>query len=136
LAYVIPPLIITSEGWDENEIKLERVNHVLQSEITQILIKGALEAINIAKTLVSSPYPPPSQPNTPPHLRTGKLQESIDILKIENFAVEFGSDLPYSFYLEFGTSKMRPRPHMVPAVIEAMKLYPELLSHRIQEELR
>lgn len=136
MTYQLPVLLIKSEGWDDNSIKLEEIRQVMTNEFSQILVKGALEAVNIAKILVSTPYPPPSQPDNPPHLRTGELQNSIDILSIENFAVEFGSDLHYSFYLEFGTSKMRPRPHMVPAMLEAQKVFPELLFNRIQEVMR
>lgn len=136
MTYQLPVLLIKSEGWDDNSIKLDKINQVMTNEISQILVKGALEAVNIAKTLVSIPYPPASQPDNPPHMRTGELQKSIDILSIENFAVEFGSDLPYSLHLELGTSKMRPRPYMVPAILEAQKLFPELLFDRIQRVMR
>jgi hypothetical protein len=57
----------------------------------------------------------PSSPGNPPHLRTGDLRDSItavDSAGLDLFAKDIGSNLEYSTNLEYGTSKMAPRPFL------------------------
>lgn len=69
---------------------------------------------------ISQPYPPASEPNTPPHQRTGDLWESISWIIDDSSRgkrLRIFSPLPYAYWLEMGTSKMEPRPFMLVTVI-------------------
>lgn len=55
-----------------------------------------------------------SAPNEPPASRTGDLRTSYRFQVTDNYA-EIGSPLEYAPYLEYGTRKMSPRPHLMPA---------------------
>ena len=60
----------------------------------------------------------PSLPNNPPAVDTGTLRRSITYTVNETKG-EVGSTLkspPYGAYLEYGTSKMKPRPWLKPAI--------------------
>ena len=122
--------------WERSTKKWEIIDRILSDDISTKLIEAATEGINIAKTLVSTHYPPASLPGMPPAQRTGQLLDSIDFMGLERFAVEFGSNLDYSYYLELGTPKILPRPHMFPAGLEAAKLFPELLFRHMAESAR
>jgi hypothetical protein len=75
------------------------------------------------RRIISVPYPPASVPGEPPHQRRGDdggLLESYVWWPEGTNVVAVGSvntdpELQ-AVYLEFGTSKMAPRPHMRPAV--------------------
>ena len=58
----------------------------------------------------------------PPAVRLGHLRASYKYLvKGQGMNSEgvVGSDLAYSHYLEYGTKKIKPRPHLKPAFIES-----------------
>lgn len=66
-----------------------------------------------------------------PQVQTGRLRSSIihQVTKDENAIVaEIGSNVTYSKYLEFGTSKMPPYPWLFPAVEEKRKEIIETLK--------
>lgn len=48
---------------------------------------------------------------------TGRLRESIDVRTDGNKAI-ISANTDYAAYVEFGTSKMPPKPFLVPALIE------------------
>lgn len=59
----------------------------------------------------------PSLPDNPPAVDTGTLRRSITY-NVSGTKGEVGSTLknpPYSAYLEYGTSRMKPRPWLKPA---------------------
>lgn len=60
-----------------------------------------------------------SPPGAPPNADTGELHTSITTVDRENsprrIEVEVGANAPYAAALEYGTSKMEPRPFMSPA---------------------
>ena len=61
-----------------------------------------------------------SAPFEPPADDTGLLAANINITSNNfGFTARVGTPLVYGRYLEFGTSKMRPRPWLVPALREA-----------------
>lgn len=69
---------------------------------------------------VNTPYPPASEPDEPPHRRTGLLAAGIrqdttsdtSSVTTQIQSSRVGGMVP--IYLEFGTSKMEPRPYMGP----------------------
>jgi len=66
---------------------------------------------------ISILYPPASEPNNPPHLRTGDLQAGCTVTPdFENnrMGVDIKSSIEYSEFLEFGTTQMAPRPFIRP----------------------
>ena len=83
-----------------------------ESEILSSLQKG-LEKVGLiverqAKINVS-------QSTGHPQVQTGRLRASI-IHEVNKDSVSIGSNVIYSKYLEFGTSKMPPYPFLFPAV--------------------
>lgn len=62
----------------------------------------------------------PSNPGEPPHIDTKTLHESIttETQRMPNGEVEtrVGTNVAYGRYLEIGTSKMKPRPWLRPAL--------------------
>lgn len=57
----------------------------------------------------------PSSPGEPPAVRTGNLRDSTVAEKHDNYAtIDVGAE--YAEWLEFGTSKIAPRPFVRPAV--------------------
>jgi HK97 gp10 family phage protein len=61
-----------------------------------------------------------SAPGQPPANDTGKLIESIKVEKRKNTST-LKIDADYAGYLEYGTSKMRPRPFILPALMKIKK---------------
>lgn len=59
-----------------------------------------------------------SAPGEPPASRTGDLRTSYRFQVQDEYA-EIGSPLDYAPMLEYGTRKMAPRPHLMPAFQKA-----------------
>lgn len=57
-----------------------------------------------------------SAPGEAPANRTGRLKDSVDYLVHSQYKMEVGESAPYAKYLEDGTTKMEPRPHLITAV--------------------
>jgi len=78
---------------------------------------GRLLENDIKKSMVGK-SPPSSAPGEPPHVRTGTLRRSIthDVDESKHL-VRIGTGLKYGKHLELGTSKMRARPFIRPAVL-------------------
>ncbi len=55
----------------------------------------------------------PSLPGEFPHADSGTLKKSI-FWNVANFVLTVGSTLKYAWFLEVGTSRMAPRPFLVP----------------------
>src|SRR5262245_47427693 len=53
-------------------------------------------------------YPPASTPSEYPAIRTGRLRGSIDF-DVTSSSVTVGSNMPYSVFLRYGTSRMARR---------------------------
>ena len=61
-----------------------------------------------------------SAPGQPPANDTGELIDSIKVEKRKNTST-VKIDADYAGYLEYGTSKMRPRPFILPALMKIKK---------------
>lgn len=68
-----------------------------------------------------------SAPGQAPANWTGKLLKSIRVQKIKGMSYVFVT-AKYAEFLEFGTSKMRPRPFIIPAFLKTKKMLLERLK--------
>lgn len=111
--------------------EIRRLFHLRMQEVTGAAMIGGRVALGVAgamltaevKRLLSQPYPPASQPSEPPHQRRGEdggLLGSYDyaIEGDDTVAVGSGGADPelQPVFLEMGTSKMKARPALRPAV--------------------
>ena len=70
------------------------------------------------RTRISTPVFPRSQPFNPPHMETTTLIASYGHeTDPVNLGTRVGSDVVYSAYLEAGTPRMAPRPHLVSTLV-------------------
>lgn len=84
-------------------------------EIEEQAVKGTGEKIEAhvqANWSVSSP----SSPGNPPAVVTGELKSSVRLVKINNKHYRLEARADHAIPLEFGTSRMAPRPFLAPAV--------------------
>ena len=70
-----------------------------------------------------------SAPGQPPANITGELVRSIKVTKERNKST-INISKNYAIFLEFGTSKMRPRPFIIPAFLKTKKWFSDKL-HRL-----
>ena len=68
-----------------------------------------------------------SAPGQSPANWTGKLLKSIKVQKSKGMAFVYVT-AKYAEFLEFGTSKMRPRPFIIPAFIKTKKMIQDKLK--------
>ncbi|MDY0167437.1 MAG: hypothetical protein RBS80_12890 [Thermoguttaceae bacterium] len=59
----------------------------------------------------------PSLPGTPPHADTGRLRQSVFAVDNGDGSATIGAAARYAGYLEAGTTRMDPRPFLVPALL-------------------
>ncbi len=72
-----------------------------------------------------------SAPGEPPAVRTNKLKPSYRFV-VSKFIGRVGSDSSYARPLERGTSKMKPRPALQPALDESMGKIKQILNRPIK----
>lgn len=116
------------------DLALKKTFRAIRAEVRRELQRGALriEATAAESIIEQTPggriYPSKgrkgamhaaSPAGSPPNADTGRLHTSITTATVadtaERIAVETGTNVPYGAWLEFGTSKMAPRPFMGPA---------------------
>lgn len=80
-----------------------------------------------------------SAPGQPPAVDTGRLRASYTWRTGEDVQgpyVEIGTNVEYAPWLEYGTVKMRPRPHLRPAIEELRAEIRDLIAQGIVREQR
>lgn len=124
-------LLLTPDSKELNALFARRMSEVVgATNIGGRIALGTIGAMLTVevKRLLSQPYPPASVPGEPPHQRRGEeggLLGSYDYWIEGDDTVAVGSgnadppELPV--YLEFGTTKMKPRPHLRPAVANLLQ---------------
>jgi hypothetical protein len=123
------------------------VNDIADPALAWLLQKlpSAMEALGIraagvASNLIDTPYPPASKPGNPPHRRTGNLEagiehaESPDGLEMTLTSKRVGGDPRVPMYLEYGTSKMAPRPYMRVVANMAPQMVPLSMKRSLSAE--
>lgn len=78
-----------------------------------------------------------SSPNRPPASDTGHLRRSYTYaVTLDGKAVEIGTQVLYAPYLEFGTRKMKPRPHLRVAINRQRQAIATTMKRDIERRLR
>lgn len=107
------------------------IKNALPDQIERALIAIGITAESRAKEEVTSVvYDTPPSPN---YVRTGNLRNRIthEVLMNEN-AVVIGERLEYAPYVELGTSKMKPRPFLRPAIENHVDEYKALAEKALK----
>ena len=109
---------VTIESPGDIQRLLQTLPHEIFVQVQQVLTNGTIRLAERARELVP--------------VRTGHLLASIyaDLGEVEDMQEAFAplrvvADTEYASFVEFGTSKMAPRPFMGPAVDE---IEPEILA--------
>lgn len=92
---------VTIEGWE----RIQNFLNLFSSEVR----KSGDELVELAAEMTA---------NEARHLvpvRTGRLQRSIEVMRLGFMMWKAFSDLYYAGYVEFGTSRMHARPYFRPA---------------------
>ena len=69
-------------------------------------------------------------PESPTYRRTGNLRNSLTHTTDASTAY-IGTDVEYAVHVEFGTTRMKPRPYLKPAVEAHVDEYKEIALNRI-----
>ena len=110
----------------------DEILEALGEQLGQAMIAIGLTAESNAKREVNKAvYDTPESPN---YKRTGRLLNSISYaVDTDEPAVYIGSNAKYAPYVELGTSKMRARPFLKPAVENYGEQYMDLLKQAISD---
>ena len=110
----------------------DEILEALGEQLGQAMIAIGLTAESNAKREVNKAvYDTPESPN---YKRTGRLLNSISYaVDTDEPAVYIGSNVEYAPYVELGTSKMRARPFLKPAVENYGEQYMDLLKQAISD---
>lgn len=117
--------------------RVNAIGKAVREEVRRELLRGALRIEATAaesimeQTPGGNPYPSrgrngaihwASPPGSPPNADTGELHTGITSAVTADtpsmIQVQTGTNTPYASHLEFGTSKMEPRPFMGPSFDE------------------
>jgi hypothetical protein len=77
----------------------------------------------------------PSAAGDPPGVDTGKLRQSIRAEKEAALRWAISTDTEYAAHLEFGTSRMAPRPYMAPGLDYLARTAPEWFAGFLERSL-
>ena len=110
----------------------DEILEALGEQLGQAMIAIGLTAESNAKREVNKAvYDTPESPN---YKRTGRLLNSISYaVDTDEPAVYIGSNVEYAPYVELGTSKMRARPFLKPAVEKYAGEYQDLLKQAMSD---
>lgn len=132
-----------------NKAATERAAKNLGKVLAQIGVGGkdgladvGVEATNAVKKLLSQPgrgriyrrrrvAHRASAPNQAPAVDTGRLRASYTWRTgdgVDGPYVEIGTNVKYAPFLEFGTRRMRPRPHLRPGINAIRKTIQSLIA--------
>jgi HK97 gp10 family phage protein len=103
--------------------KLERIARDLPGLTSNALAAVALDGEAYIKYSFGTS---PSAPGDPPGVDTGKLRNSIRAEKETNTRWVITTDTEYAGHLEFGTSRMAPRPFMGPGLQYIAETAPDM----------
>lgn len=103
--------------WDTEDVERKTKHRVARG-----LGKISRAVQRVAQRSISRKFPPASKAGQPPHMRSGTLQEGIVVESHdEGLTQEIGLTAKawYGLLLERGTSRIKRRPFLLPALREA-----------------
>lgn len=111
----------------------DEILEALGEQLGQAMIAIGMTAESNAKQeITKAVYDTPESKSG--YVRTGRLRNSITYgVDTNEPAVYIGSNVEYAPYVELGTSKMRARPFLKPAVENYAEEYKDLLSQAMSE---
>lgn len=113
---------LTVVGMKKHLGRLRAISDTIEPNTVQLLLEmGELvrqtAMASIRENTIRGPGHIPSLPGNPPKGDTGRLELGIEVeLRASEKTVNVISRAPYSAALEFGTSRIAPRPFMRPAL--------------------
>lgn len=106
--------------------------------IDKLLADVRGEARDKLREVLSTPGPEPSAPGEPPHKQSGDLVESYTFDAAydgEDVIVTMTPGVPYADALEYGTSRMLPRPHRALVASWLAEELPDRLAQAVTLDL-
>lgn len=98
----------------------DKASRKVFAKLAANLDEAGEELETLVKADIGIAGPPRSSPGNPPHIDTGALIESYDHVTDRSALVTtVGSTVDHAVYLETGTDRMAPRPHLVNNLISA-----------------
>lgn len=122
---------------DTVRLKLGKLSQSAQAEVFKALyvagdMVAAEAAVSITKGSISGKGHVPSLPGEPPNADTHQLDTNIHLEPDRpRMAIRVVSNAPYSGFLEYGTSKMAPRPFFRRALLEKADESVDLIKRAI-----
>lgn len=110
----------------------DEILEALGEQLGQAMIAIGMTAESNAKQeITKAVYDTPESKSG--YVRTGRLRNSISYgVDTDEPAVYIGSNVEYAPYVELGTSKMRARPYLKPAVENYAGEYKDLLEQAMK----
>lgn len=110
----------------------DEILEALGEQLGQAMIAIGMAAESNAKQeITKAVYDTPESKSG--YVRTGRLRNSISYgVDTDEPAVYIGSNVEYAPYVELGTSKMRARPYLKPAVENYAGEYKDLLEQAMK----
>jgi len=129
--------------------RLKNLSEASQLPVKQTVFKSALKIENDTKKLIATGSRSGvidsrggitfrrSAPVEPPKTDTGRLVSSIKKTKFKNgFEYLVGTNVTYGRFLEFGTTKMLPRPWLQPTFLKNKKEITKNIDNSVKKALR
>jgi HK97 gp10 family phage protein len=106
------------------------IKDALEDQLEQALIAVGITAENNAKKEITRAVY--DTPESKSYVRTGRLRNSLThAVAMNEKAVYIGSNVEYAAPVELGTSKMRARPYLRPAVTNYTDEYKNLVKQAL-----
>ena len=118
--------------WYGKEVTF-RIKRGMERNLTQaaIFLQGKVkESMSQGGPTATNPDAASSSPGEPPHVRTGRLRNSI-AYEVDKLTARVGTNVKYAPYLEFGTSRIAARPYLRPGLYNNRKEIQKILNRGI-----
>ena len=125
------------KGLDAHRARLRRLANV-GSEVQEALVETAKEIAQEADRSIGagSASGKPSRPGQAPNRQSGELQDGIRVVEKGPGVVEVQSTAPHARPLEFGTSKIAPRPYLRPARDKKVKALRKKVAGKVSTKIK
>ena len=118
-----------------NTFDANMVTGVTKAAMRRALQRVAPKMVAELQAVINKPYPPASQPGSPPHKRTGLLQNTLQAVVVGHNRIQIlGVD--YGGFLEHGTQNIAPRPFLDPTITQQMDKWNALVQQYLAEEFQ